>query len=410
MAFWIPAAIGAGTSILGGILGSSAAASESEQAEGIINDSIRRIQSLQIPDVQKRIIYDQYMSAGDFTPQMLDKVIEETAPLALLKEDPKYRAKMESTLARQEQATRGPSAQFELGLEKSRRRTAQDVLAQMATIESQAQRAGQSSGGAKIASQLKAIQAGADRQSMEGLESAAQAEQLQSQNLESFIRNLSSEEGRRMEMESQNVRARNLRDELLMQNAMAREQTNKGAMNQAALRNLAERQRALESNVGTNIAEQRRVGYEAPMNMFQMQMSKANAENALQGQLAQMHMNRGQAKADMWNTIGSGAGKLGLGLYGSYLEGADPAQFKKLFGGGGGGGGQAVSPVTLNFGFADTTPENDARVQAGAQRVAPKGVSPTNPNLAARPSVTPSPLMGQNPMDPRKPRRKPAGR
>lgn len=322
--------IGGGASILGGIIGGNAAAEEAQKAEAIIKDSIARIQALPIPDITKKIIYDQYMSVGDFRPQMLDKVIEENAPLALIQEDPRYKARMEGTLARQEQLTKGPSAQFELGLEKARRRSAQDVLAQLASIESQAKQRGQVSGGATLAAKLSAAQAGADRQSMAGLEAAGQQEQQQAQNLESFIRNLSAENARSMEVQSQNVRARNLRDELLMQNAMSREQMNKSAMNQAALRNLNERQKAFEANVGTNIAEQRRVGYEAPMNMFQMQMSKLGAMNNAYGNLANTYMGRGQAKANMWNAIGSGVGKLGMGAYGAF----DP-DAADIFGGSG---------------------------------------------------------------------------
>lgn len=336
--------IGGGSSIIGGLLGASAAEEEAAKAEAMIKDALARIQALKIPDLTKKIIYDQYMSVGDFTPQMLDKVIEENAPLALMQEDPRYKAKMNATLSRQEQLTKGPSAQFELGLEKARRRSAQDVLAQMASIESQAKQRGQLSGGATLAAKLSAAQAGADRQSMAGLEAAAQQEQQQAQNLESFIRNLSTENARSMEVQSQNVRARNLRDELLMQNAMSREQMNKGAMNQAALRNLNERQKAFEANVGTNIAEQRRVGYEAPMNMFNMQMGKLNAENQMRMGLANTYMGRGQAKADMWNAIGSGVGKLGMGLYGGFTDAG------KDFFGNMGTGGRAFGGVNIYTG------------------------------------------------------------
>lgn len=298
--------IGGAANVISNIFGANEAAEQAARAEKMINEAIARVQALPIPDITKKIIYDQYMSVGDFTPMMLDKVIEEHAPVALLKEDPRYKARMEATLAEQEQRTKGPSAQFELGLEKSRRRTAQDVLAQMASIESEAKRTGTFGAGASIASKLKAAQAGADRQSMEGLEAAASAEQLQGQNLESFIRNLSAENSKSMDVQSQNVRARNLRDEQLMQNAMTREQANKGALNNAALRNLQEKQKAYEANVGTNIAEQRRIGYEAPMKMFEMNMNKLNAENALRGSLANTYMGRGQAAQQAWSNIGSG--------------------------------------------------------------------------------------------------------
>ncbi len=315
MAIQLAPLIMGGANILGGLIGGSAAAEEAAKAERIINDSIARINALQIPDITKKIIYDQYMSVGDFTPDMLDKVIEENAPLALVKEDPRYRAKMESSLAQLEQRTKGLSAEGELALEKSRRRTSQDVLAQLASIESEAKRRGTLSAGATLMSKVKAAQAGADRQSMGGLEAAALAEKSSSQNLENFIRSLSADEQTRLEVQGKNVQARNLRDEQLMRNAIAREQYNKEAANRANLRNLEERQRAFDANTGINIGEQRRVNYEAPMQMFNMNLGKTNALNSMYGKLADIYTGRGQSKAQMWSSLASGAGQLGAGIF-----------------------------------------------------------------------------------------------
>jgi hypothetical protein len=325
-----------GANILGGIFGGSAAAAEAEKAERIINDSIARINALQIPDITKKIIYDQYMSVGNFTPDMLDKVIEENAPLSLVKEDPRYRAKMQSSLAQLEQRTKGLSAEGELALEKSRRRTSQDVLAQLASIESEAKRRGTLSSGGTLASKLKAVQAGADRQSMGGLEAAALAEKSSSQNLENFIRSLSADEQTRLEVQGKNVQARNLRDEQLMRNAIAREQYNKEAANRANLRNLDERQRAFDANTGISIGEQRRVGYEAPMKMFDMNLGKTNALNSMYGKLADVYTGRGQNKAQMWSSLASGAGQMAAGAF-------DGNAFKTT------GGGNTGTKIEINY-------------------------------------------------------------
>ncbi len=334
-------AAGLGANIIGGVQAAAAA----KQQRALINEAIARIDALQIPDITKKIIYDQYMSIGDFTPQLLDKVIEENAPLSLIKEDPKYRQKMEATLAQQEQLTKGPSAQGELELEKARRRTNQDVLSQMAGIESRAKQTGTFSAGAALAAKMKAAQAGADRAAMENLGIAAQSEQNRSQNLESFIKNLSAEEQRKLAVQSKNVEARNLRDELLMRNAVAREQYNKGALNNAALRNLQERQRAFEANTGVNIAEQRRVGYEAPMAMYNARLDKEKARNQLSLGLADVEGQRGRNAAQMWSGIGSGIMNAGMGYAGLQAQGARTdamnnlaASNNRLVGGGGYGG------------------------------------------------------------------------
>lgn len=360
---------GGGLNIIGNLFGASAASEQARKAERLMNEAIARISALQIPDITKKIIYDQYMSVGDFTPQMLDKVIEENAPLALLKEDPRYKAKMQSTLAELEQRTKGPSAQYELNLEKARKRTAQDVLAQMASIESEAKRTGTYGAGASIAAKLKAAQAGAERQSTAGLEAAAQAEQLQGQNLENFIKNLGAENDRSMNVQSSNVQARNLRDELLMKNAMAREQMNKQAMNQASLRNLEERQRAFNANIGTNIAEQRRLGYEAPMKMYEMQLGRINALNQATGGLANTYLQRGQAAQQAWGNIAGGMSSLASAYAMGNMRGGGYGGGES--GGYSGGGFNPNTPYTpTGFNYQPSTPlMSDVNVKENIEHV-----------------------------------------
>lgn len=371
--------IGGAANVISNIFGANEAAEQAARAEKLINEAIARVQALPIPDITKKIIYDQYMSVGDFSPQMLDKVIEENAPLALLKEDPRYKLRMESTLAQQEQKTKGPSAEFELGLEKARRRTSQDVLAQMASIESEAKRTGTLSSGATLLNKMKAAQAGADRQAMEGLETAAKAEQIQGQNLESFIRNLSAENARSLDVESQNVRAKNLRNEQLMANALSREQTNKQMLNTANLRNLQEKQRAFEANVGTNIAEQRRVGYEAPMKMFEMNMSKLNAQNALTGSLANTYMGRGQAAQQAWSNIGSGIMQ-GAMAYAMPTPKAPAA-------GGGNNFYFGTSPSSYNLGNMDQRSFNALMSSSGPNASYMPGYGPTFSDISVKENI-----------------------
>ncbi len=311
------AAIGAaGANILGGILGGSAASEEAKKAQALLDSAIARINGLQIPDITKEIIYQQFMTVGDFTPQALNKTIEENAPLALIRENPENKLKQEKVYAQVEQATRtGLSPEDKLAMEQARRKTSQDVLAQMASARSGAQQRGIAGGGQELASQLAAIQGGADRQSMENMQAAANASQNRQAQLQNLYNMASGMRQTDLGVEQSNVQARNLRDEMMMKYATNREMQNKAWQEEANRARRQQEQATSNANIQRSQAEALRRGHEAPMAMFDRQMSKEGAIANLMGNKANVGMGLGSAKAKMWSDIGSGVGK-GFMAYG----------------------------------------------------------------------------------------------
>ena len=211
-------AIGSGIASLAcGLIGGSNASAEAEKAMALLDSAMERIRNLDVPDTTKEIIYQQFMSVGDFTPQQLNKTIEENAPLALIKEDPKNRLRQEATFNQVQQLTQtGLGAQDKLAMEQARRQASQDALSKMASIESEAKRRGQFGGGQALALKAQAAQSSADRQAMENMQAAANAAQNRQAALKNAYEMASGMRATELGTEEKNVAARNLRDEMMM--------------------------------------------------------------------------------------------------------------------------------------------------------------------------------------------------
>ena len=176
------------------------------------------------------------------------------------------RQKQEQAVSEFEKISKtGLGAPDKLALEKARRSAAQDAMARMATIESQAKQRGQFGGGAQLAMQMKAAQDADDRQAMENLQIAANA----AQNRQNALANLMSGAGQirqqDLAVEESNVQAKRLRDQQIMQNAVARAQWNAQNRQNVNQLNLQRQQQIADANTQQYNQEQYRRGYLAPM-------------------------------------------------------------------------------------------------------------------------------------------------
>ena len=129
--------IAALANIAGGLIGGSQASAEAKKAQALLDAAISRIDGLQIPDLTKDIIYQQFMTVGDFTPQNLDNLIDKFAPVALITENPENKLRQLNTYSQIKQVSlTGLGPQDKLAMEQAKRKAAQDTQAQTASIES----------------------------------------------------------------------------------------------------------------------------------------------------------------------------------------------------------------------------------------------------------------------------------
>ena len=310
---------GAGLGVVGGVLGMMEAQRAADAAQHLLEEARLRIQNLPVPDLTKEIIYQQFKVVGDYSPERLNKTIEEYAPLALIRENPENKLRQQEVYSQvQDLAQTGLGAQDKLALEQSRRRATQDVLSQMASIKAQAKERGQFGGGQELAMQALAAQSAADRQAMEGAQIAANAASNRQNQLQNLYNMASGMRASDLGVEQQNVQAKNLRDELMMKYSTGRELQNKSwAQEQQRLRVQAE-QAAANQNVQTSQQEAYRRGYLAPMEMFKMNRDKEGMITNLMGQQANLKMGLGQSKSQAFSDIAGGIGTSLLGGAGAF--------------------------------------------------------------------------------------------
>ena len=301
--------IAALANIAGGLIGGSQASAEAKKAQALLDAAISRIDGLQIPDLTKDIIYQQFMTVGDFTPQNLDNLIDKFAPVALITENPENKLRQLNTYNQIKQVSlTGLGPQDKLAMEQAKRKAAQDIQAQTATIESQFKQRGQFGSGQQFASQLQAAQSSADRQAMENMQAAAGA----SQNRMAALKNMGDLENylrsADLSVEEKNVAAKNVQEEFKNRYMVQRTGDLFQNRNLLAQQQREAEQLASNKNIEQANKESYRKGYEAPLEMFKARMDKEKAMANLMGGKADTHMGLGSAKAKSWSDIGSGVG------------------------------------------------------------------------------------------------------
>lgn len=308
------ALIAGGANILGGILGGSAASEEADKAMALLNASIERINNLPIPDLTKKIIYENFYATGDFTPQTLNKTIEEYAPLALVIEDPANKLRQQQVYSQIEQASKtGLGPEDLLAMEQAKRKTQRDVLSQMASIESQARQQGRYGAGEDLAAKLMAAQSGADREAMANMQIAASAAANRQAQLQNLFGAASQMRAQDLGVEQENIRAKNLRNELMMKYSTQREAQNKQFAEEQNRRRADLLNQIAQKNVQRSQEEAYRSGYLAPLEMARLQQQKEQMLANLSSSKANVHMGLGGAKAKAWSDIAGGLGSAALG-------------------------------------------------------------------------------------------------
>ena len=274
-----------------------------------------RIESLPIPDIQKRIVFQQYMSAGDLSPESLQKTLEEHVPPTILKEELEQKSKQEAALNALEQISKtGLGAQDRLALEQARRQAAQDSQARIASIASQMEQRGMSGAGQELATMLQAGQAADDRQAMENLQIAANAASNRQNALKDLFSSRSQMRAADLDVNKYNVGVQNEAQRFRTQNEMNRDLQNKQWIMQANMQNLQNKQQLQNANVEQHNKEQQRLGHDAKIAQYNMEMAKRQALAGLQAGQAQQKQQQAQSTAQNWSTIGGGAANMLGGL------------------------------------------------------------------------------------------------
>lgn len=303
--------------IVGGIAGLFGGGDDDAAAQAQ-QRAIDTINALDVDDLSKQVMLQQYQQNGRLDPEMIQNLNLNADQKQILTEKPETLARQQYALnALKQMSQTGMSAQDLAQMQEARSAVAEDTGAKTNQLLQQAQMRGQLGAGDTLASQLMAAQQGGQRASKEALQTAAAAGQARQQALSQYGNMAGQVRGQDYATQEANMQNELARQRFLDQNSIARQQANVAAENQARMYNLQRQQGVGDMNVGgANTEAQRSANLRANLSLGKAEaLSKAYSGQADRAQKAA----EAAAASDtaMMKGIGSLAGDLGkAGVFG----------------------------------------------------------------------------------------------
>lgn len=320
---WV-AAIPAIASVAGGLIGQHQSDVAAGRAQGNIQSAIDAYTQANVPIIESQKISPEMLQyIQDYMPQMEQTQTMGPTAMDQIAVDPRLKGQQMDALAQLSGLSKtGLSTADLAALEQTRRGAAAEAQAKQGQILQEMSQRGQGGSGAELIARLKADQAGADRQSAEGLQIAQQAQQRALQALTQGATLAGSVRGQEYNEQSDLARARDIINQFNTQNAQSVSHSNIGNQNQAQQANIAARQNMANTNVGMrNTAEQ--YNKQLLQQQYQNQLAKASGIAGQYGNAASLNQADAANKGNMWANLISGAGKGIAGGMGDKKAAAD---------------------------------------------------------------------------------------
>lgn len=320
------AAVGAGAAVAGGIAGAIERSNASDDAKALM---LRRLQELESvgtpPDTSLPIILEEFKSQGIITPELEKEIALESSKLAQIKEDPSYKQA-------QQQALQFLQQRSETGLGPEER-AAFNMLRKEAAKESEGKRQqilqnmaarGMSGSGAELAAQLSSAQAGDEALAAGGDRIAAEAARNALASISQAGNMATQMRGQDFDVASTKARAEDELNRFNVSNQIARQTRNLGALNEAQVANLREKQRISDANTAMANEEAKRQMSEKA-NVWQNKLNLAQAKGGIYGDQANQRLKEGATNAAGWQQMGAGVAQGVASAAGAMGKSAAPA-------------------------------------------------------------------------------------
>jgi hypothetical protein len=275
----------------------------------------REYDEIQTPELAKmRLHLEKLVQQGQLDPKQAELFLQESSAMQNVKSDPALReAQMRALAGLQDVSEQGgltATDKARLG-EISQQEMAQQRGQREAILQNARQR-GIAGSGLELASQLNNQQASATRQSQQGLNVAAMAQQraldalMQSGQLGGNIRSQDFEQDARKAAAQDAINAFNTA------NRTQNSQYNTGVLNNSQAANLAAKQAIANQNVGIG-NQQQQFNNGLYQQDFNNQMAKQNARAGVAGNIAGQYGSQGQQAANLVGTAIKTGGALATG-------------------------------------------------------------------------------------------------
>lgn len=301
--------------VVGGIMGNMMSSSAKKKADQAIQKALAELKSINLPDTEKmKLALESPEVQGILQPYMQQAEQLASTAQEQITTDPRLRqAQMQALETMSKMGTEGLTATDRAALNQARRQTAGDEQARQASILQNMAQRGVGGSGMELAAKLSSSQESADRASQESDRTMAMAQQRMLAAISGAGELGGQIRGQEYGEQSDLARARDAIAQFNLQQRAATQSANVGQLNEAQLRNLAEKQRVSEAGVSTRNRQQeynKQLEQQRFNNEMQLKQAIANA------QLGQAGSFQAQARdtAGMWQGIGSG---VGTGLMGA---------------------------------------------------------------------------------------------
>jgi hypothetical protein len=304
--------------VLGGIAGGIAGGGARRAAQMEENRRRQILEGIVVPTPEElQFLLEEFRQVGIYDPR-LEGMAQQLGGTAMedISVDPRLREAQMSALGRLSETAGQGLTDADLAELRmmGRQADAESQAQQQALMQEMAMR-GQATGGQELAARLQAQQSGIGRraQSYDQMVMEAQRRALEAALMEGQLGGqIHTQE---FDEQAQTAKARDLIDRFNLEQRASTQQRDIERLNEAQRRNLAEGQRIADANVGVQ-HQQGSMGIDALLESIRQDTAKRGTLAGQAGHAAELQRKEAERRAQQWQDIGTGGGKI-LGTMGS---------------------------------------------------------------------------------------------
>lgn len=299
-----------GGAVAGGLAGMMAGNQDRAAAEANAAKAREIIGAVQVPEL-KQWLLQQYSSAGQFTPEMMNALSLDPSAQGAISTNPLERQKLVSQIDRLiSQSKSGNTPEDQAAYDLATRNSLGANNSMQQSIVQNMQQRGAGGSGVELAARLSGEQQNADALQKAHLEEASKQNALRLTALTASAGQLSNLRGADYQQALNLANANDRTRDMKYQDAQGVRNANNETVNGAQKFNLANRQRIADANVDVNNKQQQYNTSTLPQAQYNMDMNKAQAQAGSYNNAATQQYQQAGQTAGMWSGIGQGVGTI----------------------------------------------------------------------------------------------------
>lgn len=303
------AAVSAGASLAGGVIGAVERSNASKEAKALMAQRLAEFEKAGMPpETALPLVLQEFKQQGTITPELEKQINIEASKVAQIKEDPKLReAALQGLQLLQQRSDQGFGAEEEAAFAQARREAGKESQGRLQSILQQTQARGMGGSGAELAAQLSASQAGDEQLAMEGQNIAAERARASRDAINRMFGAATELRGQDFDIANAKAAAEDQLNRFRVGMEADQQARNIAAKNRAQEYNLSEKQRIADQNINMANMEQARQN-EARMRDWIAKMDLARAKGGIYNDQADQRLKEGASAAAGWAQVGQGVG------------------------------------------------------------------------------------------------------